>query len=184
MKTAWSFMSPRNIKRTINPRNWHWRFWKNNDAVWGGEADTEQDPHYRLMLAYKDSPDWWYGLVLIISLAIGLLMVYLTNSTLPWWGYLIACGLSSICVLFFGAQFAITGYNYNVQPVMQMIGGYLHPGRPLANMYFVLFGFNSVQQGQLLLRDLKFAQYAHLSPQCTFTMQIVRSSYIAFICES
>lgn len=40
-------------------------------------------------------------------------------------------------------------------------------------MYFVLFGYNSVVQGQLLLRDLKFAQYAHLSPRCTFTVQLV-----------
>lgn len=42
-------------------------------------------------------------------------------------------------------------------------------------MYFVLFGYNSVVQGQLLLRDLKFAQYAHLSPRCTFTVQMVWS---------
>jgi hypothetical protein len=41
-----------------------------------------------------------------------------------------------------------------------MIGGYLQVGNPVANMYFVLFGYNSVYQGQLLLKDLKFAQYA------------------------
>jgi hypothetical protein len=40
-------------------------------------------------------------------------------------------------------------------------------------MYFVLFGYNSVSQGQLLLKDLKFAQYAHLSPRVTFIMQMV-----------
>jgi OPT oligopeptide transporter protein len=81
--------------------------------------------------------------------------------------------LSPLCVLFFGAQFAITGFNFIIQPVIQMIGGYLNPGRPVANMYFVLFGYNSVYQGQLLLRDLKFGQYAHLAPRCTFTMQMV-----------
>src|SRR6201990_1123103 len=86
--------------------------------------------------------------------------------------------ISPACVLFFGAQFAITGFNFITQPVVQMIAGYLHPGRPLANMYFVLFGYNSVYQGQLLLRDLKFAQYAHLSPRATFTMQIVRTRIV------
>jgi hypothetical protein len=47
-----------------------------------------------------------------------------------------------------------------MQPVIQMIGGYMQSGNPVANMYFVLFGYNSVYQGQLLLKDLKFAQYA------------------------
>ena len=82
--------------------------------------------------------------------------------------------LSPLLILFFGAQFAITGFQYNMQPVVQMLAGYIHPGRPMANMYFVLFGYNSVVQGQLLLRDLKLGQYAHLAPRVTFTMQLVR----------
>jgi len=40
-------------------------------------------------------------------------------------------------------------------------------------MYFTVFGFNGVAQGQLLLRDLKMAQLAHLSPKCTFTAQML-----------
>jgi hypothetical protein len=46
----------------------------------------------------------------------------------------------------------------------------------VANMYFVLFGYNSVAQAQLLLKDLKFAQYAHLAPRAVFVMQMVRLS--------
>jgi hypothetical protein len=40
-------------------------------------------------------------------------------------------------------------------------------------MYFTVYGFNSIQQGQLLLRDLKLAQLAHLSPKATFTAQML-----------
>lgn len=173
IKSAWAFASVANFRHLISPRDWNWKFWKTSTSKWGGEEDTEDDPHYRLMTAYKDVPNWWYGMVLILSITIGLLMLYLTESTLPWWGFLVACSLSSICILFFGAQTAITGFGFNVQPVIQMLGGYLHPGRPMANMYFVLFGYNSVAQGHLLLKDLKFAQYSHLSPRCTFTMQMV-----------
>ena len=104
-------------------------------------------------------------------------MLYATSSTLPWWAFFIACGLSCVCILFFGAQYAMTGYQYNTQPVIQMIGGYLHPGFPKANMFFVVFGYNSVWQGQLLLSDLKFGQYTHLSPRATFTAQMV-STYL------
>jgi hypothetical protein len=40
-------------------------------------------------------------------------------------------------------------------------------------MYFTVFGFNGVQQGQWLLRDLKVAQLVHLSPKSTFTAQMI-----------
>ena len=42
-------------------------------------------------------------------------------------------------------------------------------------MYFTVFGYNSVWQGELLLKDLKLAQFAHLSPRCTFTVQLLGS---------
>ena len=42
-----------------------------------------------------------------------------------------------------------------------------------ANMYFTLFCFNAIAQGQLLLRNLKLAQYVHLPPRCTFTVQVL-----------
>jgi hypothetical protein len=114
--------------------------------------------------------------VLLLSIVLGLILIYATHSTLPWWGFLVACALSSVCILFFGAQYGITGFNYIIQPIIQLVGGYLHPGHPMANMYFVLFGYNSVIQGQLLLKDLKFAQYAHLAPRVTFVMQLVSPS--------
>ena len=39
-------------------------------------------------------------------------------------------------------------------------------------MYFTVFGY-LVISSQLLLRDLKLAQLAHLSPRCTFTAQML-----------
>jgi OPT family oligopeptide transporter len=172
IKSAWSFASWANIKRGLNPSKWNLRFWQGRDSD-ARDGELEIDPHYQLMLKYKDAHNWWYGIIFFLSVVLGLIAIYYAESTLPWWGLFIAMGLSSVCILFFGAQYAITGFHFSVQPVIQMLGGYLHPGRPVANMYFVLFGYNSVSQGQLLLKDLKFAQYAHLSPRCTFTMQMV-----------
>jgi hypothetical protein len=53
-----------------------------------------------------------------------------------------------------------------------MVAGYIHPGKPLANMYFTVFGFNGIQQGQWLSRDLKIAQLVHLAPKATFCAQM------------
>lgn len=151
IKSAWSFASAKNLKKLARLFSWNYKFWK-TDGVREDKDTADLDPHYRLMLAYDECPNWWYGSVLIASIVIGLVCTYSVKSTLPWWGFLIACGLSAICILFFGAQYAITGFQFAIQPIIQMIGGYLHPGRPVANMYFTLFGFNSVAQGQLLLK--------------------------------
>ena len=58
------------------------------------------------------------------------------------WGFVIACLLAVISILFFGSLYAITGLPLIIQPFPQMIGGFLHPGKPMANMYFVLFSYS------------------------------------------
>jgi hypothetical protein len=35
-----------------------------------------------------------------------------------------------------------------------------------------MFGFNSLYQAKLLLKDLKLGQYVHLAPRCVFAVQI------------
>ncbi|KAM3084296.1 hypothetical protein ACMFMF_001653 [Clarireedia jacksonii] len=170
LKNAWSFLSPANLRNIISPS--FWKFWQPAPPLTEQEKQN-LDPHYRQMLSYTDCPDWWYGLVLLLSTIVGLICIYAANSGMSWWAFIIATLLASILILFVGAQAGLTGFQLHVQPIIQMIGAYLEPGNPLTNMYFTLFGYNSVGQGMLLLQDLKLGQYAKLSPRCTFTMQMV-----------
>lgn len=39
-----------------------------------------------------------------------------------------------------------------------MVGGALIPGKPVANMYFTMYGYNPVLQALTLLRDLKLVR--------------------------
>lgn len=170
LKSAWSFMSLATLKNMTKLS--FWQFWK--PAMPSSEQEMEDlDPHYRQMLSYQECPDWWYGLVFLLSGVIGLVCIYKADSGMSWWAFIIATLLAAILILFVGAQSGLTGFQLHVQPIIQMIGAYLEPGNPLTNMYFTLFGYNSVGQGMLLLQDLKLGQYAKLSPRCTFTMQMV-----------
>ncbi|KAK7535339.1 OPT oligopeptide transporter protein-domain-containing protein [Phyllosticta citribraziliensis] len=179
IKYGWSFLRPSALKKVLNP-SW-WRFWEGGETQEEHKqrilADPSMDPHYKLMMqnGYKEVPQWWYGIVLVVTFVIGMATLYGIKSTLPWWGYIVANVFAAIFILFFGAQMGLTGFQFNQQPVLQMLAGYLHPGRPLANMYFTTFGYNGVSQGQWLLRDLKLAQLAHLSPRSTFTAQMLGS---------
>jgi hypothetical protein len=53
----------------------------------------------------------------------------------------------------------LIGFNVPITSVIQLIGGYLHPGKPVANMYFVLFGANAQGQALFLIENLKLGQY-------------------------
>ncbi|KAG1742849.1 OPT oligopeptide transporter protein-domain-containing protein [Suillus lakei] len=171
LRSAWSWMTPSGIKEIW--ANFNWRFWQ-ADGMRKQDVDDENiDPHYKQMLKYPDAPNSWYFVVFVLAFIVSLVVIYKTNSTLPWWGFVISLMLATVSILFFGALYAITGLSFIIQPFVQMIGGYLHSGKPVANMYFVLYGYNTVTQAQLLLRDLKIAQYAKLPPRAAFTAQII-----------
>ncbi|KAF8275121.1 OPT oligopeptide transporter protein-domain-containing protein, partial [Lactarius quietus] len=149
-----------------------WRIW-NADGKREVSPDDDLDPHYREMLKYPDALNSWYGAILVSAFATTIVIIYKSDSTLPWWGFIIACLFAVVMILFFRSLIAITGLTFYFQPFPQMIGGFLHPGKPMANMYFVLFSYNSVTQAQLLLQDLKIAQYTKLPPRAAFTAQII-----------
>lgn len=53
-----------------------------------------------------------------------------------------------------------------------MLGAALVPGNSQANMYFTLYGSNTVSQARGLTRDLKMGQYTKLPPRVTFIVQL------------
>ncbi|KAF9241516.1 OPT oligopeptide transporter protein-domain-containing protein [Melanogaster broomeanus] len=161
LRSAWRWATPERLKKSW--QNFNWKFWQNDGMREVDANEDELDPHYREMLKYPDAPNSWYFVTFLISVVVALVVIYETKSTLPWWGFLIAVLLATVSILFFGALYAITGLGFIIQPFVQMIGGFLHPGMPMANMYFA----------QLLLRDLKIAQYAKLPPRAAFTAQVL-----------
>ncbi|OJJ43612.1 hypothetical protein ASPZODRAFT_154463 [Penicilliopsis zonata CBS 506.65] len=177
MKVGWAWAHPQKLKKWLKPETY--KFWANQETPEERLArrlnDDTLDPHYRLMLRnlYYDTPLWWWGAVLLLSFAVGLGCLYAMSSTLPWWGFLVGNLLTALFMLFFGAQYGLTGFQFNVQPICQMLAGYMFPGKPLANLYFTCYTYNSLQQGQVLARDLRLAQNTHLSPRCTFFVQVV-----------
>ncbi|KAK3682188.1 OPT superfamily oligopeptide transporter [Podospora appendiculata] len=134
---------------------------------------TEGDPHFAAMSAYKDAPSWWYHGVLILATAIGLECCYEQETGLPWWAFFTALGLAWFLTAIFACMCGITGFYFPPATAIQMIGAYLVPRRPVANMMFTLYGSNALMQAIAMLADLKLAQYAKLPPRATFAAQMV-----------
>lgn len=131
---AWSWITLDKLKSLLTPSTYC--FWKSTGARTEAEKeairnDPTIDPHYRLMVDYDEVPSSWYFVVFIISIIVGIVCLYVMKSTLPWWGFIIGTLLLIVLIIFFGAQSAITGFTVNMQPVMQMLAGYMFPGKPL-----------------------------------------------------
>lgn len=81
MKAAFSIFSLSGMRKLFDFKGWNWTFWKNSSKP---DANREYyDPHYKLMLAYPACPNWWYGLVLVLSFIIAMVILYAGHTTLP-----------------------------------------------------------------------------------------------------
>ncbi|KAI0071867.1 peptide transporter MTD1 [Panus rudis PR-1116 ss-1] len=131
------------------------------------------DPHRQLMKVYPEVPMWWYGIVFLGSFAMAMATIYTGDSQLPWWGLIVALIISTIFLPFVVTVYAITGFVPDIQSLVQMLGACMIPGSPQANMYFTLYGYNTLSQARGIIRDLKMGQYTKLPPRATFTVQAV-----------
>jgi hypothetical protein len=147
IKHGWGWASPANLKSRFTGGGW--KFWKPQETPEERNArrqgDPRLDPHYKLMLQnlYAEVPLWWWGAVLVLCWIVAIVSLYVLKSTLPWWGFLLSTVMLTIFLLFFGAQYGITGFQYNIQPICQMLAGYMFPGKPLASKCWLTSPFNS-----------------------------------------
>ncbi|KAF7311079.1 OPT oligopeptide transporter [Mycena chlorophos] len=162
----------------------HMALW-NGKQVWralqSGRKGEIDDPHYLKMQVYKEVPFWWYTATFIGSLAMGMATNYTGHSQLPWWGFFIAVGFAAFFLPIISSLYAIICYVPGTEDVARMLAAGLFPGKPIANMYFTLWAYNSTEQGRSMTRDLKMGQYTKLPPRVTFTMQCVGSIVGAII---
>nr|XP_036583174.1 OPT oligopeptide transporter [Colletotrichum truncatum]KAF6792150.1 OPT oligopeptide transporter [Colletotrichum truncatum] len=132
-----------------------------------------EDVHCRLMKRYKDAPLSWYMATFVSMLAVGMFVVEYYPIHLPWYGLLLALG---VCAIFFipnGIIMAVTNQHSSIYLICQLICGAVFPGRPIANMVFVTYGYISSAQGIKFASDLKLGHYMKIPPRIMFSVQMV-----------
>ncbi|KZP29051.1 OPT oligopeptide transporter [Athelia psychrophila] len=154
----------------------HFFLWHFKD-IWAvvKSARTEecQDPHYQKMKVYKEVPWYWYGITFLACFAMALGTSYGANSGMPWWALIISLIITAVFLPIIGTLFCTVGYQPSIENLVQMVGGAIMPGKPVANMYFTLYGWQTYTLTLNLMRDLKLGQYTKLPPRVTFTVQMI-----------
>lgn len=95
---------------------------------------SSEDVHCRLMRRYEDAPANWYLGTFITMLAIGIFVVEYYPVYLPWYGLLLALGITAVLFIPVAIVMALTNQHSSLYLVSQIICGYVFPGRPVANM--------------------------------------------------
>ncbi|KAL1669826.1 OPT oligopeptide transporter protein-domain-containing protein [Schizophyllum commune] len=156
----------------------HFVVWHAKDVwrlVWTTKASEIDDPHYKKMQVYKECPLWWYAALFAASFAMAMATSYTAHSGLPWWALIVSLLLAAFLLPIIGTLYCTVGYAPSIEILIEMVAAAMVPGKPVANMYATLYGYNSVTQATSLMRDLKMGQYTKLPPRVTFTCQVLGS---------
>ncbi|CAD6439097.1 a8421b66-5429-4ffe-9c46-5045c8f0831c [Sclerotinia trifoliorum] len=146
-----------------------WAKFKNSRS--GGE-----DIHKRLMNSYKEVPDWWYAVLSLVVIGLGIFTVRYWESGLPVWGFIVVCcGMGITLIVPEGILEGTTNQRIFLNIIAELIAGYAWPGKPIANMMVKCYGYNSVKHGMDFAQDLKLGQYMKVPPRVLFVGQIYAS---------
>jgi len=61
-----------------------------------------------MMQKYKDSPDWWYLAMFLIMFPLSFVVIYVWDTHLSWWAFLIAILIATVFIIPVGMIQAIT----------------------------------------------------------------------------
>lgn len=133
----------------------------------------EQDVHSRLMQYYPEVPAWWYGLVGAISFAFFCTAIEIVPTQLPIWAAVVGILISFTLSIPLSMLQAMTNQQVPTQVMMELIAGYMLPGKPIANVLFKTIGFITANQAISFAGDLKLGHYMKVPPRLMFSVQVV-----------
>ncbi|KAI9750617.1 MAG: hypothetical protein M4579_006386 [Chaenotheca gracillima] len=151
-----------------------------SDAVKTEDLLSKEDVHARLMRRYKDAPLWWYLVTFVITTLIGIFVVEYYPVYLPWYGLLLALAIGGSLFIPIGIVMAITNQQSSLYLICQLVCGVCFPGRPVANMVFVTYGYISSMQGLKFSSDLKLGHYMKIPPRTLFLVQMAATVVSSF----
>ncbi|KAF9987350.1 hypothetical protein BGZ75_000707 [Mortierella antarctica] len=149
-------------------------------ARWKSARAENEDIHSRLMRVYPEVPDWWYGLLFVVTLALSFVTCVVWDY-MPWWALILAMVIAVFFVLPVGIVQAVTNQQPGLNIVTEYVIGYMLPGHAIANVTFKTYGYIVNVQALNFVSDLKLGHYMKIPPQVMFMAQLVSSVFSCII---
>jgi OPT family small oligopeptide transporter len=153
----------------------HTFLWFRKDIIrrFRSSLKDERDVHSRLMQVYPEVPAWWYGLVGVIAFAFFCAAIEIIPTQMPIWAAVVGVLLSSTLAIPLAMLQAITNQQVPTQVMMELVAGYMLPGKPIANVIFKTIGFITSNQAISFAGDLKLGHYMKIPPRIMFLIQVI-----------
>ena len=134
---------------------------------------TYRDVHNRLMAVYPEVPEWWYMLILVVAIGLGLIAIlnYPTHTSVG--ALFMGIALAVVFLVPIGVIYAITNVQVTLNVLSEFIGGLLFPGNALAMNMFKSYGFVTTYRAIMFSQDLKLGHYSKIPPRTMFIGQTV-----------
>ena len=142
------------------------------DIVAQIKQTEKRDVHNRLMLRYKDVPEWWFLVVFIVFFALSIATIEGWDTEFPVWALVVALLIAIVFLLPVGVIFALTNIAVGLNVVTEFIIGYMLPGKGLAMMLFKTFGYITNSQAVYFAQDMKLGHYMKIRPRVLFAAQM------------
>lgn len=148
------------------------------------EAETVRVPdvHNRLMESYREVPDWWFIVILVVAAALGIagIAAYETDTTPGVVFYGIALAL--IFIIPVGLLKAMTGIEVTLNVLAELIGGAMVEGNAISMNYFKTFGYVTCAQAIRFSNNLKLGHYVKVPPRQSFAAQVAATLLSTLVC--
>ncbi|EJD48017.1 OPT-domain-containing protein [Auricularia subglabra TFB-10046 SS5] len=146
-----------------------------------GKANDGKDIHNRLMRVYKEVPEWWYTLLLLVAIALGLvgLLAYPTRTSVSSLFFGIA--VSAVFVVPVGIITAVANVEVTLNVLAEFVGGAAYPGNYLAMLFFKTYGVITCSQAISFASDLKLGHYTKIPPRVMFAAQSAATIISTFV---
>ncbi|RXW16964.1 hypothetical protein EST38_g8896 [Candolleomyces aberdarensis] len=148
-------------------------FWKPIRLQFSRSIREQPDVHARLMSHYPQVPEWYYGLLFVVTFAFSCICVQVWPTGLPIWALIIALLIAIFYIIPIGMIQAITNRQVGLNVITELIVGFMLPGRPNAMMIFKTYGYITMSQAMQFTADFKLGHYMKVPPRQMFWCQIV-----------
>ncbi|XP_048139095.1 oligopeptide transporter 1-like [Rhodamnia argentea] len=135
------------------------------------------DIHNELMKKYEPIPRWWFYLIVVLMVGLGIVNCELFGKEfqLPTWAFLLSLAIPLILILPLGIIEATTGSYLGLSVISDLIIGYLYPGRPITSVTFPSYVQSTKMHAITFIAEFKLGHYMKIPPRSMFLVQIFGS---------
>ncbi|CAF1329124.1 unnamed protein product [Didymodactylos carnosus] len=136
--------------------------------------EAVNDVHGKLMSKFKEVPEYWYSILLIICV-FGSVIVCHFGQLMPWYNLLLLLIINFLFLLPSGIIKSITAQDTDIGLLLSFIGSFLMKSDSIGNMTFRTYGYTMQRRSLVFLSCLKLGHYMKIPPRPMFLLLILSS---------